>query len=876
MRTDLVIAAPLWRIVLSAGAALLMLSLAALVAGCGGDSGPAPPPSEASAVIGAAGGTLDGPDGSRVEIPPGALSADTTITIARRDSGASDLTPDGYARGAVYEFTPHDIVFAQPVTLRIPAQANAQAADQSVFRAGLGKAWQSIAEGASNGFAQWQSASFSWYAFWDCVTSGSNPDPYPCSAPTGMTQVAATPAQALTLTSAYPQAAHRFFRVRETVTLQLTANYSAPADCGDARVVFKRRRAGDPAAVVLLDTVPTMIPHGSTRVNAQASHTVQLTDADNGSTILITDFSCRRAYQPPSRANLPPDRQRTGAYDVMVFDAQIAPAPRFAQHPADQSVTEGDTATFAAVVGGTPAPALQWQLSTDGGLNWTDVAGATGASHSTAPTALADDGQRYRLAATNSGGLTLSRVATLRVSPSAATAPKVTQQPADQAVAPGASATFVAAFSGTPAPALQWQRSTDGGASWLDVAGAQAASFTTAPAVPGDDGTRYRVLGSNASGSVASNPALLRVVVPLSTTPEGKLALGATHACAVKADYTVACWGLNNQGQLGNGSTSNASAPVAVSGLNRIVSVSVGSRSFGYRDNWGQSCAVQAGGGLWCWGRDTDAVDQLQPQAVPGATDARAVAVGSGHACYLDGVGMARCWGFNISGELGNGEFGNPRPTPAPVLLNGSPMGGNVAIGAGDQWSCALRSGGTVWCWGVDHTGNAEFNPQQIAGVSGATVLSVGAGHACAVVAGGAVRCWGFGRNGELGNGGTATSVSSVAVSGLTDATALAAGASVFGGPGHTCARRSGGDVVCWGAANLGNGSSSATVPGAAVTDLSGVTAVAAGTGASCALRSDGQVLCWGTNFYGQLGVGDTGERAVPTATAAGAVFWHP
>src|SRR5262245_29930606 len=114
MRSNLSIPEPLLRTALSAVAAMALLWLAALLSACGGsdDNTPATPPSEAIAVIGAAGGTLDGPDGTRVVIPPGALAADTTITIARRDTGAPTVAPDGFtSNGAVYEFTPHDILF---------------------------------------------------------------------------------------------------------------------------------------------------------------------------------------------------------------------------------------------------------------------------------------------------------------------------------------------------------------------------------------------------------------------------------------------------------------------------------------------------------------------------------------------------------------------------------------------------------------------------------------------------------------------------------------------------------------------------------------------------------------------------------------------
>ncbi|HEY6353134.1 MAG TPA: hypothetical protein VIY30_01475, partial [Burkholderiaceae bacterium] len=180
-----------------------------------------------------------------------------------------------------------------------------------MFRSSLNDGWGSLGEVASNGFAQWQSASLSWYAYWDCVIPVPNPDPYPCAMPVGGTQIVSTPANALALTSSNPQAANRFFRVRETTTLQLTAHDTAAADCDDARIVFKRRRPTDARPVVLLETGATVTPSGSNRLHATATHTVQLTDADNGRTVLISSFSCRRAYQPPSRANWTLVPQRT-------------------------------------------------------------------------------------------------------------------------------------------------------------------------------------------------------------------------------------------------------------------------------------------------------------------------------------------------------------------------------------------------------------------------------------------------------------------------------------------------------------------------------------------------------------------------------------
>lgn len=776
MRTALAIPAPLWRVLLSAVTALSLLSLAALLAACGGggDSAPAAPPSEASAVIGAAGGTLDGPDGSRVEIPPGALSRDTPITIARRDTGASTATPDGYNRGVVYEFTPHDIVFAQPVTLRIPAQADAQAADQAVFRAGLGEPWQSIGGGASNGFAQWQSASFSWYAWWACATSGSNPDPYPCSMPTGMTQVAATPA-ALTLTSANPQAAHRFFRVRETVTLQLTASYSAPADCGDARIVFKRRRAGDAAAVVLLDTVPTMTPRGTTRVNAQASHTVQLTDADNGSTMLISDFSCRRAYQPPSRINLPPERQRVGAYDVMVFDAQIAPqpvavAPSVSQSPADQTVIEPASATFSAAVGGTPLPTMQWQVSGDGGASWSAIAGATAATYTTPATTLADDGKRFRLVATNSAGQATSNAATLTVN----AAPLPPAPTVSRKVAAGYQQTCAIRADGA---VLCWGYNGFGA-----VAGPTGNTSYPPRVVPLAGAATAVATGYSGScaihngGTLSCWGDLMASWTPLAVagaTDVRALAVGDGHVCFTQgASRAVHCFGNNSGRQLGDGSITSTRTPVAALGIGALpmtgaVDVAAG-RS--------HSCAAFDSGAVLCWGYNF--VGETGSATFGAATDATPVpigdavrvAAGDAYSCAVKASGQVACWGRSDIAQFGLAGTGfnpSPSPTVSPTLSN------VVAVAAGWNLPCARDRDGRVRCWGTGMFGNGQVNetrltPTLVPSLTGVGSLAAGGFHQCALRDNATLACWGSNTNGQLATGDTVprTTPTEVVVSG--------------------------------------------------------------------------------------------------------------
>lgn len=198
----------------------------------------------------------------------------------------------------------------------------------------------------------------------------------------------------------------------------------------------------------------------------------------------------------------------SAAVTLSVGAAPVAAA--FSLQPADQAVSAGSAAAFTVAVTGTPTPTLQWQRSTDGGSTWSDIAAATDSSYNTGLTLLAQTGERYRAAASNSAGSATSDAALLSVNP-AAQAPAITTQPADQSVTAPATASFSAAASGVPTPTWQWQLSGDGGSTWANINGATAASYTTPGTALADSGKRYRAVASNASGTASSQATTLTV-----------------------------------------------------------------------------------------------------------------------------------------------------------------------------------------------------------------------------------------------------------------------------------------------------------------------------------------------------------------------------
>jgi trimeric autotransporter adhesin len=337
-----------------------------------------------------------------------------------------------------------------------------------------------------------------------------------------------------------------------------------------------------------------------------------------------------------------------------------------------------------------------------------------------------------------------------------------------------------------------------------------------------------------------------------------RLAAGLGHTCAVTADGAVKCWGLNEQGQIGDGGTANASGPTQVSGLDSgIVGVAAGGN---------HSCALSEDGGVRCWGwningqlGDGSRETRLTPVAVSGlSTGVAAIVAGYAHTCALTTAGAVKCWGDNLKGQLGDGST-DDRDTPVAVSGLSS---GVVAITAGAFHTCAVTEGGAVKCWGDDERGQlgngttGEFHtPVDVVGLSsGVKAVAAGIEHTCALTETGGVRCWGLDSSGQLGDGGTANSDTPVAVSGLTGASAITTGGY------HSCAVSAAGGVECWGANDEGQlgdgGTADSSVPVAVSSILAGTVAIAGGERHSCALSQAGGVKCWGWNAYGQVGNG--------------------
>jgi alpha-tubulin suppressor-like RCC1 family protein len=394
--------------------------------------------------------------------------------------------------------------------------------------------------------------------------------------------------------------------------------------------------------------------------------------------------------------------------------------------------------------------------------------------------------------------------------------------------------------------------------------------------------------GANTNGQLGNN-SMVDSLTPVNVVGGGgsvtgrAIAAGTSHTCAVRANSTVACWGANSSGQLGDNSTTTRLSPVTVvtvitniatlvTNMTSAVAVAAGNA---------HTCALLASGRVRCWGDnsagqlgDGSFTRRLSSVAVSGITTAVAITAGARHTCALLADGTARCWGTNDFGQLGNGSI---LSSTTPVAVSG--LTDATALAAGGGHTCALVAGGEARCWGLNNSGQlgvgttsfSNPTPLRVLDVASLVALATGDSHTCALVVDGTARCWGLNSNGQIGDGTTALRTLPNTVSGLTGAISLAAGNS------HTCAARFDGTARCWGLnlnGQIGDGTTLQRLAPVAVTvqkftitfALSSVTQIATGGDHTCARLANGAVDCWGANASGQIGDTTTNTRLRPGA----------
>lgn len=257
------------------------------------------------------------------------------------------------------------------------------------------------------------------------------------------------------------------------------------------------------------------------------------------------------------------------------------------------------------------------------------------------------------------------------------------------------------------------------------------------------------------------------------------IAAGRGHACALTAAGAMYCWGDGLDGALGDGTTKDRSTPVRVKDLGRVVSIAVGP------GNAFDSCAIVSGGRVECWGYNNQGqlgngttTKHYLPQPVKGLSSVVSLGLGVGFSCATKAAGTEFCWGRNELGQLGIGTTGARHITP--VQVPGIHQAVTTVVGSS---ACIVTRSRQVRCWGPNYNGelgigttdNDVTRPRTLTALSGVTKLAFGNSFACAL-SGGQAFCWGDNEDGQLGDGTTIGRDTPTAVAGgLTKLTTILA-----------------------------------------------------------------------------------------------------
>jgi alpha-tubulin suppressor-like RCC1 family protein len=352
--------------------------------------------------------------------------------------------------------------------------------------------------------------------------------------------------------------------------------------------------------------------------------------------------------------------------------------------------------------------------------------------------------------------------------------------------------------------------------------------------------------------------------------------VGSYHACGITTEEQSICWGFNEDGQVGTGEFTTIEPLSHVSSGLTVRMTSSGRY---------HSCEVTLSGDIHCGGSNTAGQVDGNPSAPitpfvrlqpPPATAFRVVQAGLLHSCALSLSQQVWCWGANGEGQIGVDSTIVPGTSVAPNA--GFVEGSIAAVTTTGLHTCALTTSGIARCWGWGSSGQLGNNADTASGVPvtvsggftfriepatvptppdpdfyipGQSFISAGFAHTCGILTTNAARCWGDNEDGQLGTGNTTNADVPTAVLGGLQFKAISAGYR------HTCAITIAGAASCWGdnaLGELGDGTTTDRLVPTAVAGGLTFMSISAGDTFSCGVTTEGAAYCWGDNKYGQLG----------------------
>jgi alpha-tubulin suppressor-like RCC1 family protein len=342
---------------------------------------------------------------------------------------------------------------------------------------------------------------------------------------------------------------------------------------------------------------------------------------------------------------------------------------------------------------------------------------------------------------------------------------------------------------------------------------------------------------------------------------------GDEFSCGISTDSRAYCWGWNNFGQLGDGTTTDRLTPVAVAGGLRFRQLSTGSEA---------TCGVTTDYRAYCWGinergelGDGTTTDHSTPVAVVGGHKFSHIETQFVHTCavsYPDG--RAWCWGLNNEGQLGNGtrDFFSHS---TPIAVSGGLTFTRISTGA--SHTCGLTTSNKIYCWGLNNEGQLgdgtdtyrRLTPRLVTGGLAFAWVDAGGSSTCGVTTDHRAFCWGYGKEGQRGDGAVTERVSTPrAVLGGHLFTKVSAGGA--------CGVTTSNQAWCWGAnfaGMVGDGTTIRRLTPHLVAGGHAFNQVSTGSH-TCARTTAAVGYCWGQNFRGELGNGTTTGSTTPVAVS--------
>jgi alpha-tubulin suppressor-like RCC1 family protein len=268
--------------------------------------------------------------------------------------------------------------------------------------------------------------------------------------------------------------------------------------------------------------------------------------------------------------------------------------------------------------------------------------------------------------------------------------------------------------------------------------------------------------GGNTSGQVGDGTVEQRLSPKRigSSGAWASVAAGGAHTCAVSTGKSLYCWGWNALGQIGDGTDTNRLTPKRIGTSGAWASVAAGGL---------HTCAVTTGKSLYCWGFNqlgqvgdgTETTPRPSPRKVGKSGVWASVATGYIHTCAVSTGKSLYCWGDNDYGQIGDGTDTN-RPSPKRIGTSGAWARVNAGGGSTASHTCATTTGKSLYCWGDNDHGqigdgplgtSPRLTPKKV-GSSGVWASSTAGGyHGCAISTGKSLYCWGLNLNGQVGDG---------------------------------------------------------------------------------------------------------------------------